>query len=414
MSFSKLPYELQETVLASQTKPDLKRLCLVSKAFLEVARPLLYRSLKITFLSQDEERRLFEYRLEEEEEEEADAEDGSNSESFETSFTKQVSRQAALLRTFGQRSHWKSYVKEVEAIIAEDPDQLAAELIHLISSFSTLQSLKFSTGGLTTWVEKKVMEDLLGSCSRTLRSIHLDQARLKTDELHRVLRNLPHLESIALPELDLDGDSLASTTHEALALAHLERLVVLHPNRPFLHSLATFTPSLVSIHVDWNALESLDHSRLSTIQRLTLSGYPDNSDTHDIESLSRLVSVVLGACTSLRSFIVIDRARGADSSVSENLVTHRFLQHLSPNLQFLSLDVKCLDSSYLLEWISSINSTLQQIELSRFGQYTRHRLPGRRSQSRIEVTYDTVKEREIEELCGRRGIALTWIGVGNH
>ncbi|GAA5966254.1 hypothetical protein JCM3765_002574 [Sporobolomyces pararoseus] len=406
MSFSKLPYELQEVILADQDNSDLASLCLVSKPFLEIARPLLYRSLEITFLSRDVERKLYQYSYQEEEE--VDAEDASNGQSFEGPFT---SRQAALLRIFGQRSQWKSYVQEVEAsipnaFIPKDADQLVAELIHLISSFSTLRSLKFSTGGLAPWVDKKVMEDLLGSCSRTLRSIHLDQARLKTGELHRVLRNLPHLESIALPELDLDGDSLASTTHEALTLAHLKRLVVLHSNRPFLHSLATFTPSLVSIHVDLDALQSLDPSRLSTVQSLTLSGYFDKSDTRGIESLSG----VFAACTSLRSLVMIDQARRPDSTVSKNLETRRFLHHISPALQFLSLDVECLDSFYLSEWISSSNSTLQQIELSRFRQYTWYRRPGR-SRYRIKVTYDTVKEREIEELCGRRRIALTWIGV---
>ncbi|GAA5998320.1 hypothetical protein JCM5350_007207 [Sporobolomyces pararoseus] len=282
MSFSQVPYELQEAILADQERLDLKRFCLVSKSFLEIARPLLYRSIKITFHSEYEER--LNVKEEEDEDEEecykyqheeeaTDTREGSNSESFEESFIQEVSLQAAILRTFGQHSDWKSYVKEVEVVIAEDPDQLVPELIHLISSFSALQSLEISSSGFTGYVCNKALDILLENCPPNLRSIYIDRAELKTAQLHQVLRKLPLLESLATPRLSIDEDPLVTTSYEAITLAHLKNLVIPHPSRPFFHSFTIWLPSLVSLSVDYFALPALDPSRLSTIQVLTISGY---------------------------------------------------------------------------------------------------------------------------------------------
>ncbi|GAA5987071.1 hypothetical protein JCM5350_003746 [Sporobolomyces pararoseus] len=363
MSFSNLPYELQEAILADQDKSDLTSLCLVSKSSLEIARPLLYRSLEITFYSKDEEKQHYEYL---EEEEDTETRQRSNGESFEESFIRKISRQAALLRTFGQHSEWNSYVKEVEAIIAGDPDQLVGELIHLVSSFSALQSLKMSPGAAAEVVWNKAMESMLGSCSRNLRSLYLDGAGSKTDELHQVLRNFPLLESLALPELHEDEDPLLTTSYEDISLANLKNLVVPHPNRPFFHTFTISLPSLVSLSVDFAALPALDPSRLFTIRALTLSGFVD---LYNQSSLS-IVPRILGGCTSLRSFKLVDGNGQDDSQVRKELATRRFLHHLSPTLQYLSLATQNLDPSYLLDWITSTPSTLKQITLSRLTHTT--------------------------------------------
>ena len=372
MSFSRLPYELQEAILAHQDKSDLASLCLVSKSFLEIARPLLYRTVKIVFLNaktQDLVCRFFGEGARHSEEEEA--EDDSEEEDRGRHFAKVLSRQGALLRTFSRHPEWKIHVKEVDIVTDYVPDQAVHELYSLLSSFVTLQRLELVGRGFAETLSSRTMDNLISSCPRSIRCLELAEVCLTPDDTYRFLQVFPELDTLTLPTdfstvLAIPGnlDEQQSTTNCTLSLPRLKTLEIIHPNSSIINSVAAAAPSLEGLDIVYDALNLLTPSTFSAIRFLVISG------DLDYWLISELVALFKGF-TSLQSLKLSELQQYLpDERLTRALDRHQVLHHLPPTLQHLSLFSSHFDHSYLLDWMTSTTTTLKEMILVRFAVWS--------------------------------------------
>ncbi|GAA5831697.1 hypothetical protein JCM5353_008450 [Sporobolomyces roseus] len=138
-----LPPELQEDIIADLKKPDLASLCLVSKYLLHLARPLLFRSIKISVHSWQRTKTNLVRELVMAQEE--DPVPVINE--MQIGFEERECRQNKLIQTLEAHEDWKDSVQQISLGLitpVEDTNQ-ASQIGRLLSSCRNLQSLSINS-----------------------------------------------------------------------------------------------------------------------------------------------------------------------------------------------------------------------------------------------------------------------------
>ncbi|GAA5886007.1 hypothetical protein JCM16303_003834 [Sporobolomyces ruberrimus] len=272
-------------------------------------------------------------------------------------------------------------------------------------AFVNLKTLEILGGKGLGGYDNSTCRFLAGHCPPTVTCLEISQSDLPLWATHRLLEQLPLLESLFLEGPDDAGRLYQVSPQPSL---HLPRLRTLYLSGSFRDTsiftmLRKASPSLRDLEVDWTAIEALDPAHLASIPRLTIwtTVHSTHHDGHPNFSPARLFEYlmpVLDACTSLETFEIVNLfPRNLEHHEGlEKLEAHRVLHHLPNSLEVLSLVSVDLTSSYLLDFLSSRAISLCTLQLT----------PPVVTQTR---THDSETRIRIEEFCEKRDIELTWV-----
>ncbi|GAA6012294.1 hypothetical protein JCM11491_007084 [Sporobolomyces phaffii] len=414
MSFSRLPIELREAVLSDLWPSDLASVSLVSKATLQVARPLLYHSLEFgdcynsydtwadTFAS-DLMRHLGAS--------ESDIKKAADAarERAGTAHKKYLESKARLLRVLEDCPSLRELVKMIEVHRVDvEPGVITMDSIcTLLKSCRSLRQFELSD------VDSLDLSRILDTLSPSVTSLRLENVEIES----RILDTLsPSVTSLILRDVEIESLaplvatlarlssletlSLMSVTMKStdvqprLNLPRLRRLVLLSSSvQPrTLSTLTIFTPSLASLSITTSSLLNVDLESLSAVTSLSLHGAQkprgQGFDLDDIVAICR----VLEASRKLNRFEWVSNA-SSDTS-AEVFERGDLFSRLSPSIVHLVLDFN-LTSSYLVRSLAldSLQS-LQSLVL-------------RRPDERVHPDAKS-QRRKLKRACGDRNVRLEW------
>lgn len=387
MNFSTLPPELKEEVFANLPEEALASVCLVSKSALALARPLLYRSITVSFsfqttpeISSSKEQQI---RL------------------YSSSFDR--TRQAKLCETLEAHPGWCSYVRHLKVQFDRMGTAGRVRAAILWPAFVNLKTLEILDGMGLGGYDRSTCDFFAGHCSPAVTCLEISQSSMPLWATHQLLERLPLLNSLFLEGPKNAGGLLSPQT--SLKLPRLSTLYLsgFFRDTSIFAMLRKASPSLHSLEVDWTAIEALDLAHFASITDLTIwiTVYSTNYTGHPNFSPARLFDYlmpVLDACTSLETFEIVNLSPGnlEYHEGLQKLEAHRVLHHLPKSLEVLSLVSVDLTSSYLLDFLSSRAISLCTLQLT----------PPVVTQTR---THDSETRIRIEEFCEKRDIELTWV-----
>ncbi|GAA5993253.1 hypothetical protein JCM5350_007299 [Sporobolomyces pararoseus] len=407
MSFSRLPYELQEAILAHQDKSDLASLCLVSKSFLEIARPLLYRSLKIKISLWGGEKEILELNSIDLREIGRVVDRGDP----ELDYWQKIWRQWRLFETLQQHPDWRLYILELEFSIGMNvvnETELKQFLLN-IPNLVLLTLVNSHNSPVPDQVSNFVVENISSS---SITSLDLEFAWLSALAVLKLFKKTPLLRSLLIGSNDKGGTFIHSVSAQKPDLKHLEQLKLSYTfySRSFFSSLVTSPASLKSLELEWIGVQALVPSLLSDVHHLSIYGEkndPQAGGGNYPTDLDAQIVSVLDACSSLKSLRLSDFSFINTSDNAKELERRRALHRLPPSLESLSLNSISFSSSYLLDFLSTTCNHLRRLSTSSLVQ-------GGGQVSIFGPThFDVAAEERIEQVCQKRDIVVSWIGGRN-
>ncbi|GAA5840123.1 hypothetical protein JCM3766R1_004104 [Sporobolomyces carnicolor] len=402
MHFLRLPYDIIEAVIEKADQRTLASLCLVSKAILEITRPLLYRSLRIRLdiwgwesmvmselswaLAKKGDPDAFEARPEEE--------------AAAFALYRIASRQVRLCKAYHDSLNWKVWVKELTLDIGrtnvEDPER-AAFLRNGLPNLTKLQVLSQSGPSI-------VGKFLINNCPRHVGSLDLGNAVVPSEDISELLNHLPSLTALVPPQiLPSNLTSIPPSASRLPLLQHLE-LKYGFRDRVLFSRIAGLAPSFTSLNMTFDSIEAIDLSCLSTLRYLVVRGEMGSLP----ESGLRLLTSMIQGCENLQR-LELNHLEPLISSVSsgKRLEDLRILHKCPSSLASLTLGDLGFSARYLVDFLSSPRFRLRSLTLSRLT------LGGKRAAIFGTPHYDFAAEDEIERICADRGTQCTWIGGWN-
>ncbi|GAA5987757.1 hypothetical protein JCM5350_005353 [Sporobolomyces pararoseus] len=408
--FDLLPPELVKIIIqyAVEEPSTSFSLCLVSKSIRAITTPLLYRSLDFYLVSWEETSwKPWEREFQEAEEEEEEGEDDDDEEDLdftEDAYRLAISWQAAQCELLEDRQEWKSYVRTVSiSSIYGQPAFGEPKLARLLSTLPHLLHFSINTLSLELPLGEIIDSFLVECCPSTVVSLDLRQGRISSSAVLEILKKVPSLESLSLSADETEGSFLCPPNEIPPELKFLETLKLSRPfrSRSFFSVLTISAVSLTSLDINFISVQSLELSRLSSLQSLRIVGerkprlisrsfYPEDLDL-------QLVSV-FESCTSLKRLTLHEYdlpGSDADALPLENI---HALHRLPPSLECLSLLWMNFGARYLLDYLNFAATSIHRLIVK--GNY---------DPRRGIIVYDSTAEREIREVCIQRDISLSWL-----
>lgn len=219
-TFTSLPFDLQEFILADMNQQTLVSLCLVSKALLNLSRPLLYRSIRIDM------RFWGPTQVADEEEEDHASEGTPPSEGSEADVEPS---EVSLYETFDLHPDWKLYVREMRVFLSQTVSVKGgkSELHALLSTLSNLRSLTLiDSFGLSY---DSNVDDITDSCPPTVVSLDLGGLASSPTMTMKLLKKFPLLEKLAVGSIHVGGLFGYSSAAEGPQLTRLQTLDLPYP-----------------------------------------------------------------------------------------------------------------------------------------------------------------------------------------
>jgi len=361
MSFTTLPPELQDDVMNPLPKSDLLSLCLVSKSFLHLARPLLYRSIEIHLdswdkVEYDRVREMYMTPIPEENPIGVIKE-------MQAHFEERECRQNKLIQTLEAHQDWKDSVQQISLSLnapVEDTNQ-ATQTRRLLSSCRNLQSLSINSAH-----DEATGSFFLQHIPPSLTTLDFEHSQLPAPFVLRLLDKLPLLETLSLANDQTEGLFPLGPDHVNPRLSHLRSLTLSHPfrSRSFFSVITSSTNSLSTLVVDFIAVQALVPERLSTITSLSILGelYPLNLRYGDYsQNLVSNLAGVFNGCHSLRYLKIASMNMMGGSSQVGNSEFAQVLPHLPKHLETLVLSSIDFGGDHVADFLSTPHRHLRQL-----------------------------------------------------
>ncbi|GAA5877066.1 hypothetical protein JCM16303_006157 [Sporobolomyces ruberrimus] len=377
MSFLILPSELQGETFAYLPGEALATVCLVSKATLALARPILYRSLPLDFPFKATSHSTLDANEHWEEEE----------------YEERKRWQAKLCETLEAHPEWCSYVRRLKIYLSTSMGTTStAPHLSNFTSLKQLEVLEAEAG-----FDRSTCDFFIPHCPPTVTSLEICQSNLPSWAVYNLLQRLPLLETLSLGLRD--DSAMSRPPGTSLVLAHLHTLY-LHgtsQNTSTFVAVQEAAPHLSELQVDYLTVQALDPAHLSAISQFTIwvDVYPRaqiDPTMRPVEYFEDFVSVLAG-CTSLRTFELWNLFPSMNQEDVEQLESHRILHHLPRSLGRLKLSSVYFTPSYLLDFLSSHADSLRILVLSSIV------IPS------IEGIDDEA-EAEVDEICDSRVLSV--------
>ncbi|GAA5837927.1 hypothetical protein JCM3766R1_001521 [Sporobolomyces carnicolor] len=406
MDFLQLPYDILEAVIEQADQQTLVSLCLVSKAILEIARPLLYRSLRIHLDFWGLEAAVMSEvpTFAEEEGDLDDFESLSREESEAFALSRIASRQVLLHETYHSSLNWKVWVKELTLDIRRPSVQHPRRADFLRNGLPNLTKLQVASE-----IEASILgKYLIDNCPRHVDTLDLEYAIISPGDISELLNHLPSLKALILPRRSFqrqppDLTSIPPSASRVPLLQHLE-LGYGFRNRVLFSRVAGLAPSLTSLKLGPECIDSIDLSCLSTVRKLGINGEMGFLTG----SGPRLLASIITACKSLQRLeLYRPDALFSPRSPDKRLEDLRILHKCPSSLASLILSDSGFSARYLVYFLSSPQCRLGSLELSRFA------VEGDIPIIFKTTHYDVAAEDGVEKICADRGIQCTWIGGRN-
>ncbi|GAA5878793.1 hypothetical protein JCM16303_007184 [Sporobolomyces ruberrimus] len=399
MSLAYLPPELLRAIVIEMCRDDLASACRISKSFLGVALPVLYRDIgdsagdqhgiPVTEVisTQEEEVR-------EDEQEETEGTDSSDETETPSVVAPSQPPRATVWEALERHPEWSTHVRMVLLRLDTSTDE--ARTLRVLVSFPFLKQLEiFDSASSATFLG--LCAFLAANCTRAVTTLRIALSGLSSGSVLSLLARLSLLESFTL----YGGDSFRfdfsglPTPETPLTLPHLRLLSLwkLPSNCALFATIAKACPTLAALSIDTHSLVTLDHQHLSTIRHLTIFGRLSRDE------YSNEIVHVLDSCGSLKTFtLVVSIPPNGQNNIGP-LETVQILRRLPHSLRRLTVISTLFTPAYLIDFLSSGSHKLRAIEFFRSAED--------RNSGSTRV-YNVAIQGKIEEVCAKRHIRATW------
>jgi hypothetical protein len=407
MSFTVLPFKLQESILEEQSQSTLVAVSLVSKSTLYLSLSLLYRTIHIELYSKEREKNVMIRDwlcLEEVEPEEEEIEN------LENELNETALRQEKLFDTLMRRPAWRQFVRKVElwAVYPFDNEPQAEQFGRFLSSLSKLVKFTMLQRGRHP-IDHRESRFLKDNLPKTVKTLDLGVLSMAAVTVLDLVSDLSQLESLSFGSDQADPYYLPFVPKNPPRLPHLTHLSLDWPFRSeiFFSAITTFVPSLTSLRVEYISIHVLNRSRLVNLKELVIAGDMSGQIGGIRDFTRRLPQDLLALFKTCRCLETLNMYRRGyvDSTMFTEYEKIKLLHHLPPTLETISLSKIPLSSSYLLNYLSSSSArsiTRLELTLPELGGSTGGFMCFKRKMT------DQIGKGKIEEDCRKRKISLTW------